>query len=139
VAHPVRLSRCPRGSSLSEYPHCASKFIRAPVATGILIRNPRAHIPLSLVATYRRARLVAPEGYESISAFNDALASYVREHPSLTTEPVNNATRYGKHTGNLLIDPSGLVLFPSYFYHQTIPFESPQQRICIAFDAVPRF
>ncbi len=197
----------------------------------------------------QRAQLVAPQGYESISAFNDALASYVREHPSLKTEPVNNATRYGKHTGNLLIDPSGpipalaalidsavgdylrslpvdpahpylahrprgfnlmmwsvvmesqghqlahmhpdgwvsgvyyvklpgemqaamaeqegwiefgrplreltgslqprvttlrpeeggLVLFPSYFYHQTIPFESPQQRICIAFDAVPRF
>ena len=197
----------------------------------------------------RRAQLVAPEGYESISAFNDALADYVRRHPSLKTEPVNNATRYGKHTDNLMINPSGpipalaalidravadylrslpadpahpylahrprgfslmmwsvvmesqghqlphmhpdgwvsgvyyvklpgemqaatgeqdgwiefgrplreltgsskpqvktlrpeeggLVLFPSYFYHQTIPFKSPQQRICIAFDAVPRF
>ena len=32
-----------------------------------------------------------------------------------------------------------LVLFPSYFYHRTIPFESAQQRICIAFDAIPRF
>ena len=54
----------------------------------------------------RRAQLVAPEGYESISAFNDALADYVRRHPSLKTEPVNNATRFGKHTDNLMIDPS---------------------------------
>ena len=30
-----------------------------------------------------------------------------------------------------------LVLFPSYLYHQTIPFDDTQQRISIAFDAVP--
>ncbi len=30
-----------------------------------------------------------------------------------------------------------LVLFPSYLYHRTTPFESQQQRISIAFDAVP--
>jgi len=197
----------------------------------------------------QRTRLARPDGYESISAFNDALAKHVRSHPSLKTEPTNNATRFGKHTENLLINPSGpipelaalidkavadylqslpvdpghpylahrprgfnymmwsvvmesqghqlphmhpdgwvsgvyyvklpgemhtatgeqdgwiefgrplreltgasqprvktlrpeeggLVLFPSYFYHQTIPFESSEQRICIAFDAVPRF
>ncbi len=194
-------------------------------------------------------RLVAPEGFESISEFNDALAQTVRNHPTLRTDPVNNATRFGKHTDNLLIDPTGpilplaelidravagylqslpvdathpylahrpsgfklmmwsvvmdchghqlphmhpdgwvsgvyyvelpgklhastgeqegwiefgrplreltgsmapevksirpvegmLVLFPSYFYHQTIAFESTEQRVSIAFDAVPRF
>ncbi len=30
-----------------------------------------------------------------------------------------------------------LVLFPSYFYHRTIPFDGPGTRISIAFDAVP--
>jgi len=30
-----------------------------------------------------------------------------------------------------------LVLFPSYFYHRTEPFESQDQRISIAFDIVP--
>jgi tetratricopeptide (TPR) repeat protein len=30
-----------------------------------------------------------------------------------------------------------VVLFPSYFYHRTEPFESDQQRISIAFDMVP--
>ena len=197
----------------------------------------------------QQRRLAVPTGFENISEFNDSLARHVRSHPTLRSEPVNNATRYGKHTGNLLIDPSGpipalaelidnavadylrslpldpahaylahrptdfkllmwsvvmdsqghqlphmhpdgwvsgvyyvelpgemhaaaadqqgwiefgrplpeltgptqpqtrtirpqegmLVLFPSYFYHQTIPFESSEQRICIAFDAVPRF
>lgn len=31
-----------------------------------------------------------------------------------------------------------MVLFPSYMYHQTIPFESQQRRICVAFDVMPR-
>ena len=39
----------------------------------------------------------------------------------------------------ILPEEGMLVLFPSYFYHQTIPFESTEQRISIAFDAVPRF
>lgn len=29
-----------------------------------------------------------------------------------------------------------LVLFPSYFYHETIPFECSEARVCIAFDVV---
>lgn len=196
-----------------------------------------------------KRQLAAPAGYGSISEFNAALAAHVRAHPTLETEPGNNATRYGKHTGNLMADPTGpipalaelidaavgdylralpmepdhpflarrpdelkymmwsvvmdsqghqlahmhpdgwvsgvyyvalpevmqaasdaeggwiefgrplpeltgmlepevrtlrpeegmLVLFPSYFYHETIPFESTEQRICIAFDAVPWF
>lgn len=193
--------------------------------------------------------LQPPPGYAGMAAFNEALAEHVRSHPTLEKEPGNNATRHGKHTGNLLADPSGpipafarlvesavtdylrtlpvepghpylahrpkdfrlmmwsvvmesqghqlahmhpdgwvsgvyyvalpavigkdprsrdgwiefgrplpelmgpwrpevralrpeegmVVLFPSYFYHETIPFESTEQRICIAFDAVPRF
>lgn len=30
-----------------------------------------------------------------------------------------------------------MVLFPSYFWHHTIPFESEDYRICVAFDAIP--
>ena len=30
-----------------------------------------------------------------------------------------------------------MVLFPSYFYHGTIPFRSRQRRICVAFDVEP--
>ena len=30
-----------------------------------------------------------------------------------------------------------MVLFPSHFWHHTIPFESVDKRVCIAFDALP--
>jgi hypothetical protein len=30
-----------------------------------------------------------------------------------------------------------LVLFPSYFWHGTVPFHSQQARLTVAFDAVP--
>ncbi|MDE2051171.1 MAG: tetratricopeptide repeat protein [Gammaproteobacteria bacterium] len=33
--------------------------------------------------------------------------------------------------------PGMLVLFPSYFWHGTVPFESRQPRLTVAFDAVP--
>ncbi len=33
--------------------------------------------------------------------------------------------------------PGMLVLFPSYFWHGTNPFQSPQPRLTVAFDAVP--
>lgn len=32
-----------------------------------------------------------------------------------------------------------LVLFPSYFYHRTIPFDGDEERVSIAFDFVPEF
>jgi putative 2-oxoglutarate-Fe(II)-dependent oxygenase superfamily protein/tetratricopeptide repeat protein len=35
-------------------------------------------------------------------------------------------------------EPGLMILFPSYFYHRTIPFESDQRRISVAFDAMPR-
>ncbi len=33
--------------------------------------------------------------------------------------------------------PGMLVLFPSYFWHGTVPFHGPQTRLTVAFDAVP--
>lgn len=35
-------------------------------------------------------------------------------------------------------EPGMLVLFPSYFWHGTVPFHSPQPRLTVAFDAVPQ-
>jgi hypothetical protein len=34
-------------------------------------------------------------------------------------------------------EPGMLVLFPSYCWHGTVPFKSPQPRLTVAFDAVP--
>ena len=35
-------------------------------------------------------------------------------------------------------EPGLLVLFPSYFYHQTVPFQAPTRRVSFAFDAIPK-
>jgi tetratricopeptide (TPR) repeat protein len=51
--------------------------------------------------------------------------------PGVLTSPVLAA----QHT--VRPEPGMLVLFPSYFWHGTVPFESPQSRLTVAFDAVP--
>ena len=44
-----------------------------------------------------------------------------------------------KHRHRVIKPQEGMiVLFPSYMYHQTIPFQSEQRRICVAFDVMPR-
>jgi len=30
-----------------------------------------------------------------------------------------------------------MLLFPSYFYHRTVPFSAAEPRVSIAFDAIP--
>jgi Flp pilus assembly protein TadD len=51
--------------------------------------------------------------------------------PSILTSPPLEA-EYSVHP-----TPGMLVLFPSYFWHGTIPFQSAQPRLTVAFDAVP--
>ncbi len=51
--------------------------------------------------------------------------------PSILTTPALEAEYSVRPT------PGMLVLFPSYFWHGTIPFQSPQPRLTVAFDAVP--
>jgi Flp pilus assembly protein TadD len=51
--------------------------------------------------------------------------------PSILTSPPLQAEYSVRPT------PGMLVLFPSYFWHGTIPFQSPQPRLTVAFDAVP--
>ena len=51
--------------------------------------------------------------------------------PSILTTPPLEAEYSVRPTAGML------VLFPSYFWHGTIPFESPQPRLTVAFDAVP--
>lgn len=46
-----------------------------------------------------------------------------------------------KRTPARLVKPKEglLILFPSYFYHRTIPFQGDEERVSIAFDFVPEF
>ena len=51
--------------------------------------------------------LEAPPGFGSLSDFNAALATHICNHPTLTSSPASNATREGKHSGELLVEPKG--------------------------------
>ena len=51
--------------------------------------------------------------------------------PGIMTSPALEAEYSVRPT------PGMLVLFPSYFWHGTVPFQSPQPRLTVAFDAVP--
>ena len=46
-------------------------------------------------------------GFPSIAAFNRALAEHILSHPSLVYEPKLRATRLGRHSGELLVEPKG--------------------------------
>ncbi|MFQ5954834.1 MAG: tetratricopeptide repeat protein [Kiloniellales bacterium] len=57
----------------------------------------------------RPVRLEAPAAFAGLDAFNAALARHVSRHPSLVTAPTRHATRFGKHSGELLTEPKGPV------------------------------
>ncbi len=48
-----------------------------------------------------------PNNFQSIAAFNEALARHILAHPTLMQDPPGHATKSGRHTGELLIDPKG--------------------------------
>jgi hypothetical protein len=57
----------------------------------------------------RPVHLVAPAPYSSLVEFNTALADHVHQHPTLVYAPSRHATRFGKHSGELLAAPKGPV------------------------------
>lgn len=50
-----------------------------------------------------------PAGFDSVMAFNDALARHARGHPTLSHDAAGRATRHGAHTGDLLSGDKGPV------------------------------
>ena len=57
----------------------------------------------------RPVHLEAPAAFSSLAAFNAALADHVSGHPALVYAPSRHATRFGKHSGPLLVEPKGPV------------------------------
>ena len=51
--------------------------------------------------------------------------------------PESYGARAAPHVHLEKPEPGKFFLFPSYYFHRTIPFQSDMRRICIAFDAVP--
>lgn len=69
-----------------------------------------------------------PEGMADAATSDGCLAF---GQPSIVTTPP-------LHTQHVVRPEAGrLVLFPSYFWHGTVPFHSEQTRLTVAFDAVP--
>ncbi len=69
---------------------------------------------------------------ETVKAAVDSEAGYIR-FGKAAPGAVPDRTRY------VSVKPEEglMVMFPSYFWHGTIPFESDQDRICVAFDIEP--
>jgi tetratricopeptide (TPR) repeat protein len=67
-------------------------------------RLDEAHAILDFPRLISRQDIDVPPGYESLAGFNDALATYIRGHPSLLADPVRKATTGGEQTGEL--DPA---------------------------------
>ncbi len=57
----------------------------------------------------RATRVAAVPGFATVADFNAAIARHVCAHPTLTPSPPRHATRSGKHTGELLVEPKGPV------------------------------
>ncbi len=64
---------------------------------------------LNFEAFIRPQQIAVPAGFDSLAAFNDALAAHALAHPTLEFEPGNKATRAGSQTGNLLEGSRGPV------------------------------
>jgi len=68
-----------------------------------------AHYLLDYETLIRAFRPKPPPDFGNLEDFNAALARHVCEHPTLEYERSENATRNGRHTGDLLAEPAGPV------------------------------
>ncbi|MEE9267179.1 MAG: tetratricopeptide repeat protein [Gammaproteobacteria bacterium] len=54
-----------------------------------------------------KTELTVPKAFADRDSFNRALADHICAHPSLVDAPASKATRQGKHSGELLVEPKG--------------------------------
>jgi tetratricopeptide (TPR) repeat protein len=96
---------------------------------------------IRLGAAGHHAEHVHPMGWISsafyVSVPDEAADAHARSgwlslgKPGVRTQPALEAERHVQPR------PGRLVLFPSYMWHGTVPFASDQERMTVAFDAVP--
>ena len=87
------------------------------------------------------ANHVHPRGWISSACYidlPDSMADTRRQDGVLTFGEPGIATTPALHSEHMVRPEAGmLVLFPSYFWHGTVPFSSEQTRLTVAFDVVP--
>lgn len=59
-------------------------------------------------------------GFDSLDQFNEALCTHILAHDSLVANPPNHATRIGRHSGNLLVEPKGPVAALEHLLYEAI-------------------
>lgn len=91
---------------------------------------PHVH-PASLVSGVYYVRV--PEAVKTALAGE---AGFIRFGDPGTSMPHGRAIE-GLHTAAVRPEEGMFVLFPAYLWHSTVPFESDEPRICVAFDVVP--
>ncbi|MDX1432150.1 MAG: putative 2OG-Fe(II) oxygenase [Gammaproteobacteria bacterium] len=79
------------------------------IALERLGRYDEARRLVDLEQMIRRRDVEPPAGYESLAHFNACLEDEILGHPTLSAEPARNATRFGRHTAQLLDNPSRAV------------------------------
>lgn len=72
-------------------------------------RRDEAHALLGMDRFMRPVEIAVPAGHADLNAFNAALAEEVRNHPTLVFEKSGHATKFGGHTGDILINPGPAV------------------------------
>jgi uncharacterized protein (TIGR02466 family) len=79
------------------------------VALKELGRHEEARALLDFDRFIRPVEIEAPPGFADVAALNAALSHEVRNHPTLVFERAGHATRFGGHTGDILIKPGPAV------------------------------
>lgn len=73
-------------------------------------RHEDARALLGIDRFVRPRRIAPPADYADVAAFNEALAAHVLAHPTLVYAPSRHATRFGRHTGELLDEAKGPIV-----------------------------
>lgn len=94
---------------LAEHPGNISVLAFKAIALQEAGRDADARALLDFDRLLRPTRVTVPQGFADMAAFNRALSDHVLAHPSLMYAPASHATRLGRHSGELLVEPKGPV------------------------------
>ena len=94
-------------SYLGEHPGNTSVLAFKAIVLGELGERGQARHLVDFERLVRPTQFTAAAGFGSLAGFNAVLTRHIIGHPSLTLAPASHATRLGKHSGELLVEPKG--------------------------------
>lgn len=94
-------------SCLSRHPGLTTALAYRALALREVEKTVAARALVDLEGLIQPLSIPKPNNFQSMTAFNEALARHILSHPTLMRDPPGHATKSGRHTGELLIDPQG--------------------------------